>query len=177
MEAIPTIVCDTLYAMGLHDQTPSWKIMDNKGRITVVLHWEREGAEFQAISGPSRQSSTSTIASGGPRLLGVRSLSQHGSSISSTPCLSRDNSRNSTGGPGKAAATIQHSMLVQTSFDSTMGHLPHSSGSHPRKDSKISDSMYIHLIEMIISLILYGVIVFNDIPRFSLSQVLDPISL
>ena len=62
---------------------------------------------------------------------------QHGSSISSTPCLSRDNSRNSTGGPGKAAATIQHSMLVQTSFDSTMGHLPHSSGSHPRKDSKI----------------------------------------
>ena len=78
MEAIPTIVCDTLYAMGLHDQTPSWKIMDNKGRITVVLHWEREGAEFQAISGPSRQSSTSTIASGGPRLLGVhaRSLSQ-----------------------------------------------------------------------------------------------------
>ena len=78
MEAIPTIVCDTLYAMGLHDQTPSWKIMDNKGRITVVLHWEREGAEFQAISGPSRQSSTSTIASGGPSLLGVhtRSLSQ-----------------------------------------------------------------------------------------------------
>ena len=76
MEAIPTIVCDTLYAMGLHDQTPSWKIMDNKGRITVVLHWERE--EFQAISGPSRQSSTSTIASGGPRLLGAhtRSLSQ-----------------------------------------------------------------------------------------------------
>ena len=78
MEAIPTIVCDTLYAMGLHDQTPSWKIMDNKGRITVVLHWEREEADFQAIVGPSRQSSTTTIASGGPRLLGVqsRSLSQ-----------------------------------------------------------------------------------------------------
>ena len=86
MEAIPTIVCDTLYAMGLHDQTPSWKIMDNKGRITVVLHWEREGAEFQAISGPSRQSSTSTIASGGPRLLGVRSLS-HILSFDNIPCL------------------------------------------------------------------------------------------
>ena len=42
MEAIPTIVCDTLYSLGLHDQTPSWKIMDNKGRITVVLHWEPE---------------------------------------------------------------------------------------------------------------------------------------
>ena len=86
MEAIPTIVCDTLYAMGLHDQTPSWKIMDNKGRITVVLHWEREGAEFQAISGPSRQSSTSTIASGGPRLLGVRSLSQVNDTFQSFLC-------------------------------------------------------------------------------------------
>ena len=35
MDAIPTVVCDTLYSMGLHDQTPSWKIMDSRGRITV----------------------------------------------------------------------------------------------------------------------------------------------
>ena len=85
MEAIPTIVCDTLYTLGLHDQTPSWKIMDNKGRITVVLHWEPEdvaalrSSSLPAIAGPSRQSSTcSTIASGGPRLLGIhaRSISQ-----------------------------------------------------------------------------------------------------
>ena len=58
-------------------QTPSWKIMDNKGRITVVLHWERDGP--LPLAGPSRQSSTcSTIAAGGPRLLGVhsRSISQ-----------------------------------------------------------------------------------------------------
>lgn len=127
MEAIPTIVCDTLYSLGLHDQTPSWKIMDNKGRLTVVLHWERDemgtigSAGLSAIAGPSRQSSTcSTIASGGPRLLGIhtRSISQRsGSSVSSTPCLSRDNSRTSGGGP----TSIQSSMLVQTSFDS---HLP-----------------------------------------------------
>ena len=85
MEAIPTIVCDTLYTLGLHDQIPSWKIMDNKGRITVVLHWEPEdvaalrSSSLPAIAGPSRQSSTcSTIASGGPRLLGIhaRSISQ-----------------------------------------------------------------------------------------------------
>lgn len=87
MEAIPNIVCDTLYSLGLHDQTPSWKIMDNKGRITVVLHWEPEASlelaasarSLPAIAGPSRQSSTcSTIASGGPRLLGIhaRSISQ-----------------------------------------------------------------------------------------------------
>ena len=116
MEAIPSIICDTLYSLGLHDQTPSWKIMDNKGRITVVLHWEPDdlaalkgeelvyvhlnfgaknvyfvthiiitkpffsiGTTLPAIAGPSRQSSTcSTIASGGPRLLGIhtRSISQ-----------------------------------------------------------------------------------------------------
>ena len=59
--------------------------MDNKGRITVVLHWEPDeiaalrGTNLPAIAGPSRQSSTcSTIASGGPRLLGIhtRSISQ-----------------------------------------------------------------------------------------------------
>ena len=75
--------------------------MDNKGRVTVVLHWDPEevaalrGSALPAIAGPTRQSSTcSTIASGGPRLLGIRSISQRsGSSVSSTPCLSRDNSR------------------------------------------------------------------------------------
>lgn len=86
MEAIPNIICDTLFSLGLHDQTPSWKIMDNKGRITVVLHWEPEdmaalrgSSTLPAIAGPSRQNSAcSTIASGGPRLLGIqaRSISQ-----------------------------------------------------------------------------------------------------
>jgi len=143
MEAIPTIVCDTLYAMGLHDQVPSWKIMDSRGRITVVLHWEKDPALANALThggasqgsllgmlpyhpsasssaAPSRQASLgSTVAAGGPlpagaapgRLLGVRSQSQRsGSSVSSTPCLSRDNSR---------AGVHHHSMLVQTSLDSS----------------------------------------------------------
>lgn len=137
MEAIPSIVCDTLYSMGLHDQTPSWKIMDSRGRITVVLHWEKDcaigggGNLMLTGPGPSRQSSIcSTIASGGPRLLGVhtRSISQRsGSSVSSTPCLSRDNSRTSGAG-GTTSAVQHHSMLVQTSFDSNLpggGYGPH----------------------------------------------------
>lgn len=52
---------------------------------------------------------------------------QRGSSISSTPCLSREGSRTSTGAQPATATAIQHSMLVQTSFDSTVGNLP---GSH-----------------------------------------------
>lgn len=40
ISAIPKIVCETIHALDLHDETPSWKIMDNKGRVTVVLHWD-----------------------------------------------------------------------------------------------------------------------------------------
>ncbi|XP_057668998.1 uncharacterized protein LOC130901550 isoform X2 [Diorhabda carinulata] len=50
ISAIPKIVCETIHALDLHDETPSWKIMDNKGRVTVVLHWDQR-------SGPSRASS------------------------------------------------------------------------------------------------------------------------
>ena len=70
----------------------------------------------------SRQSSTcSTIAQGGPRLLGVhgRSGTSGRGSVNSTPCLSRDNSRNSASGSGPAPGSNgQTSMMVQTSFDS-----------------------------------------------------------
>ncbi|XP_044018597.1 TPR-containing protein DDB_G0280363 isoform X2 [Aphidius gifuensis] len=41
ISAIPKIVCETIHALELHDETPSWKIMDNKGRVTVVLHWDQ----------------------------------------------------------------------------------------------------------------------------------------
>jgi len=139
VSTIPKIVCETLAALGLQEEIPSWKIMDNKGKITVVLHWEKEHPPGQPPSlqvGPgagvggsssvsrvtSRQSSTcSTIAQGGPRLLGVhgRSGTSGRGSVNSTPCLSRDNSRNSASGSGPAPGSNgQTSMMVQTSFDS-----------------------------------------------------------
>lgn len=129
VSTIPKIVCETLAALGLQEEIPSWKIMDNKGKITVVLHWEKEHPIGQMpslqVSGSSsvsrvtsRQSSTcSTIAAGGPRLLGVHSRGPSrgaGSSVNSTPCLSRDNSRNSNSGQ-------QQNSMVQTSFDSGYG--------------------------------------------------------
>lgn len=57
ISAIPRIVCETIHALELHDETPSWKIMDNKGRVTVVLHWDQR-------SGPSRASSSETSSPG-----------------------------------------------------------------------------------------------------------------
>jgi hypothetical protein len=50
-------------------------------------------------------------------------MQRSGSSVSSTPCLSRDNSR--------ASATVQHSMLVQTSFDSHKDNIITSKGFGP----------------------------------------------
>lgn len=48
LATIPTIVCETIHALHLHDEAPSWKIMDNKGRVTVVLHWDQRAAPAAA---------------------------------------------------------------------------------------------------------------------------------
>lgn len=41
IHAIPRIVCDAINTLELIDEAPSWKIMDNRGRITVVLNWDQ----------------------------------------------------------------------------------------------------------------------------------------
>uniref|UniRef100_A0A2S2PL34 Cell death activator CIDE-3 n=1 Tax=Schizaphis graminum TaxID=13262 RepID=A0A2S2PL34_SCHGA len=48
--AIPKIVCETIHALELQDETPSWKIMDNKGRVTVVLHWDHRNQTYRGTS-------------------------------------------------------------------------------------------------------------------------------
>lgn len=58
ISAIPKIVCETIHALELHDETPSWKIMDNKGRVTVVLHWDqRSSSQVQQPKSQDAQSS------------------------------------------------------------------------------------------------------------------------
>ncbi|XP_022254676.1 uncharacterized protein LOC106470363 [Limulus polyphemus] len=41
IRAIPQIVCEAINSLELVDRQPSWKIMDNKGQVTVVLHWDQ----------------------------------------------------------------------------------------------------------------------------------------
>lgn len=48
--AIPKIVCETIHALELQNETPSWKIMDNKGRVTVVLHWDQRTQNYRSSS-------------------------------------------------------------------------------------------------------------------------------
>ncbi|NP_001136343.1 DNA fragmentation factor-related protein 2 isoform X2 [Nasonia vitripennis] len=52
ISAIPKIVCETIHALELHDETPSWKIMDNKGRVTVVLHWDQRSSTSTQVQPP-----------------------------------------------------------------------------------------------------------------------------
>ncbi|XP_023228463.1 uncharacterized protein LOC111628848 [Centruroides sculpturatus] len=48
--AIPRIVYNAINSMELVDKEPSWKIMDNRGRVTVVLHWDQK--DIQKSSEP-----------------------------------------------------------------------------------------------------------------------------
>ena len=38
---IPRVVCEALNLLEIHHEPPFWKIIDNRGRITLVLHWEQ----------------------------------------------------------------------------------------------------------------------------------------
>lgn len=60
--AIPKIVCETIHALELQNETPSWKIMDNKGRVTVVLHWDQRTQNYRSSSGGGMDASPSKKA-------------------------------------------------------------------------------------------------------------------
>ncbi|XP_054285736.1 uncharacterized protein LOC129002497 [Macrosteles quadrilineatus] len=61
ISAIPKIVCETIHALELQNETPSWKIMDNKGRVTVVLHWDqRQQGSSRSEPGTAASSGTAT---------------------------------------------------------------------------------------------------------------------
>ncbi|CAG5089471.1 Similar to CIDEB: Cell death activator CIDE-B (Homo sapiens) [Cotesia congregata] len=93
ISAIPKIVCETIHALELHDETPSWKIMDNKGRVTVVLHWDqRSGSGSQGTQQP-----------GG----GQQAKSTDPSSSKYSPTKKAD-----LGGPNQ-----RPSLVIQTSLD------------------------------------------------------------
>lgn len=65
ISAIPKIVCETIHALELHDETPSWKIMDNKGRVTVVLHWDQRGQTRPDVASGPKFSPSKKAADGG----------------------------------------------------------------------------------------------------------------
>ncbi|CAG7817799.1 unnamed protein product [Allacma fusca] len=41
LSSIPKIVCEAISCLDLQDEVPSWKIMESRGRITIVLNWDQ----------------------------------------------------------------------------------------------------------------------------------------
>lgn len=55
LSSIPKIVCEAISSLDLQDEVPSWKIMESRGRITIVLTWD------QRQYGPTTSSGASTF--------------------------------------------------------------------------------------------------------------------
>ncbi|XP_018495901.1 uncharacterized protein LOC108864532 [Galendromus occidentalis] len=79
INAIPQIVCEAMRSLELFNTAPTWKIMEHKGRVTVVLSWEPQDRRPRAPEfklevhpdvvmpqAPPSKSATTTMTSGVP---------------------------------------------------------------------------------------------------------------
>ncbi|KAF4519280.1 hypothetical protein B566_EDAN002170 [Ephemera danica] len=108
ISAIPRIVCETIHSLELHDETPSWKIMDNKGRVTVVLHWDQRHSGSAGAPGTSGSHKNSADAS-----------NKFSASSSSSPNKNRSSTPLGTAGGQvlDGSSTGRPSLVIQTSLD------------------------------------------------------------
>ncbi|XP_031640705.1 uncharacterized protein LOC116352335 isoform X1 [Contarinia nasturtii] len=139
ISAIPRIVCETIHALELHDETPSWKIMDNKGRVTVVMCWDhhRQGniAGSSSATGSTIIHSSSGVSStcNGPFSSIPISPSKKSSGISAQSSIDKMQQRY----PSPQITVINHDDIQSTygsgrrlpkqgggSFDSVHIHTP-----------------------------------------------------
>ncbi|XP_047737893.1 uncharacterized protein LOC108671040 isoform X2 [Hyalella azteca] len=95
--AIPKIVCETIYSLGLHDEAPVWKVMDQYGKITVVLSWDpcHRGPPLQHAS-PRKPAGTARVIVSG---IGENAVQRHHEALTSHAVLSTTPSI-TTGTPG-----------------------------------------------------------------------------
>ncbi|XP_063701009.1 uncharacterized protein LOC134831259 [Culicoides brevitarsis] len=140
ISAIPKIVCETIHALELHDETPSWKIMDNKGRVTVVLHWDQRQT---GLSGGGQGSSL------GGSLNGPIITSSSDRYSPSKKGLSAQNSldKSSSGTPHRYTSpqiTIINHDDPQANMYHTGRSLSKGSGSF---DSGVGGAIHVHSIE------------------------------
>ncbi|XP_066972050.1 uncharacterized protein Drep2 isoform X8 [Macrobrachium rosenbergii] len=115
--AIPKIVCETIYSLGLHDEAPVWKVMDSYGKITVVLSWDptSRGGQFNASSSPRKPPSATArvIVSG----VGESTIQRHDylvtqSSIGSTPSPAQTAPIGGSKSPVPAAGAAVHGTIT-----------------------------------------------------------------
>ena len=94
IKAIPKIVCDAITNLELTDKEPSWKIMDEKGNVTVVLNWDQsKGGETGELHEPSSwrvEVVTSPPSMKKAQLSSVKTSSNHAASSSRANLLFQD---------------------------------------------------------------------------------------
>lgn len=142
ISAIPKIVCETIHALELHDETPSWKIMDNKGRVTVVLHWDqRQGAPSSAAGGGGARLSPSRKPDRRPSLLIQTSLDKgYGGGVSV-----------GTGPKDDAYATVgparRYPQITVINHDEASGGSATYGGRLSRQGSSLEGQVHVHTPE------------------------------
>lgn len=126
--AIPRIVCETINALELQNEVPSWKIMDNKGRVTVVLHWDHAKAGQQGflggtggLGGPGPGGGPGGPGGGGgppgrvsPAPPGLQGAQQGTTSPASGSLAGAGNGSGGPAGPGKSKPPA---LVIQTSLE------------------------------------------------------------
>ncbi|XP_042230217.1 uncharacterized protein LOC121871795 isoform X2 [Homarus americanus] len=163
--AIPKIVCETIYSLGLHDEAPVWKIMDQYGKITVVLSWDpcHRGDHRHGTSSPRKPSATATrmIVSG----VGESAIQRHeylvaqpsvGSTPSPAPTISLSGTKSPVPASGAAGISAQAPVGTVTTIlrdgkketlindigpaAATLPPAPHHQGTVINHDSEIKSS-------------------------------------
>lgn len=112
-------MCETIHALELHDETPSWKIMDNKGRVTVVLHWDQRqnnsGIAGNTATGNTIINSSSTC--NGPLLDKFSPSKRSGGGISAQSSI--DKSTMQQRYPSPQITVINHDDMQSTIYNNS----------------------------------------------------------
>ncbi|XP_012219552.1 uncharacterized protein Drep2 isoform X4 [Linepithema humile] len=148
ISAIPKIVCETIHALELHDETPSWKIMDNKGRVTVVLHWDQRSSSSSQVqqqqSKPGQDAQTSKYS---PTKKADLSGTQRPSLVIQTSLDKLGYDGKATHLPGEIAPTRYSSprITVINHDDMQQPAQPHMPGRLVKQGTNSFDSTTIHI--------------------------------
>lgn len=124
---IPRVVCDALNLLEVHHEPPFWKIIDNRGRITLVLHWEQPRNNCIRYVEPRRPTSQTSskskmqdIISESNNMAGSRSLADI--NIHSVPVHPSEDMLAVVVSEDGATATISRSSRMQKNVDTQPSH-------------------------------------------------------
>jgi len=148
--AIPRVVCEALNLLEIRTEPPFWKLIDNRGRITLVLHWELppnnrvryvEPNHNQSQSQPSTGAAGCGSSSSVPPELRIKTVPLHANEEVVT-VVSEDGTTVTTLKSGRMETLINH--IQQPSSSSSSIRKSESSASTPAVGGSTSTSRHQH---------------------------------